>query len=48
VLAGGLKWSERVSLRTAILLGVGSIPLQALVLLAMGLPAICTCGYSEL
>lgn len=43
-----LNWSERISFRTYLLVGAGFIALQALALLAMGLPAICTCGYIEL
>jgi hypothetical protein len=44
----GLKWSERISPKTYLLLGVVLLVLQALALLAMGLPAICRCGYVEL
>ena len=43
-----LNWSERTSLSTWLLIGSAVIVLQALALLAMGLPAICRCGTVEL
>jgi hypothetical protein len=43
-----LRWSARISIKTGLLIGAGFIALQALALLAMGLPAFCTCGYVEL
>jgi Protein of unknown function (DUF2585) len=38
----------RLSLRTYLLIGIGVVVLQAAVLLAMGQPPICTCGYVKL
>ena len=46
--ASGLKWSERISLKTCLLTGAALITLQVLALLAMSLPPICRCGYVEL
>jgi hypothetical protein len=43
-----LKWSKGLSLKTCALLAVGVIVLQALVLLALGQPPICACGYVKL
>jgi hypothetical protein len=44
----GLKWSECVSLKIYLMIGLAILVLQAVALLAMGLPAICRCGYVEL
>jgi hypothetical protein len=41
-------WSERISLGNYLLIAIGFVAAQALVLLAMGLPAICRCGYVAL
>ena len=43
-----LNWSERVSFQTCLLAALGVLVLQAVVLLAMGQPPICTCGYVKL
>jgi hypothetical protein len=40
-----MKWNERISLGTAILVGAVLIALQALILFAMGRAPICTCGF---
>jgi hypothetical protein len=42
------QWSTHVSLRNWLLIGAGIIVLQAVVLLAMGQPPICACGYIKL
>jgi hypothetical protein len=39
------QWSTRISFKTYLLVAAGFIALQALVLLAMGQPLICECGY---
>jgi hypothetical protein len=38
-------WSKRISFKTYLLVAAGFIALQGLVLLAMGQPLICECGY---
>lgn len=43
-----VKWREQIQLGLCVLIAAGSVALQALILLAMGLPLICTCGYIEL
>ena len=43
-----VKWSTAISSRTYLLMGVGLIVFQVLALLAMGQPAICTCGTIKL
>ncbi|WP_159588864.1 DUF2585 family protein [Chelativorans xinjiangense] len=43
--SGAPKWSTRISFKANLLVGAGFIMLQGLVLLAMGQPAICECGY---
>jgi hypothetical protein len=43
-----VKWHEQTSLTLCLLAAAGFLVLQALVLLAMGLPLICTCGSIEL
>ena len=40
-----MKWHERVSVGTWLLVGAAFIASQALALLAMGQPPICACGY---
>ena len=42
------KWHEQTCLSLCLLAAAASVVLQALILLAMGLPSICTCGYIEL
>jgi hypothetical protein len=39
-----LRWNWSISLRTCLFAAAGLIALQALALLAMGLPAVCRCG----
>jgi hypothetical protein len=39
-----LKWSERISLKSYLLLAGGIVALQALILVALGQPLTCTCG----
>ena len=43
-----LKWFERIPFSAYVLISAAFILLQALVLLAMGQPPICVCGYVEL
>jgi hypothetical protein len=43
-----MKWYERVSVGTCLLVGAALIAVQALVLFAMGRAPICTCGYVKL
>ena len=43
-----LNWSERMSLQACLLAALGVVLLQAVVLLAMGQPPICTCGTISL
>jgi hypothetical protein len=43
-----MKWYERISVGTCLLVGGALIALQALVLFAMGQPPICTCGTIKL
>lgn len=43
-----MKWYERISVGTCLLIGATLIAVQALVLFAMGQPSICTCGYVRL
>jgi len=43
-----MKWFERISVGTCLLVGAALIAVQALVLFAMGQPLICTCGYVRL
>jgi len=40
-----MKWHERMSVGTWLLVGAAFIASQALVLFAMGQPPICACGY---
>ncbi|MDP2620908.1 MAG: DUF2585 domain-containing protein [Hyphomicrobiales bacterium] len=42
------EWSKKLSLRTYVLIAAGLVALQALVLLALGQPAICACGTVRL
>jgi hypothetical protein len=46
--AAGPEWFAHIPLRNWLLIGAGVIALQAVILLAMGQPAICTCGYVKL
>jgi hypothetical protein len=43
-----MKWHETTSLNRYLLAATGPFALQALILLAMGHPLICTCGHIEL
>lgn len=43
-----VKWHEQPSLRLCLLATGGVVMFQALILLWMGLPLVCTCGYIEL
>lgn len=43
-----MKWYKRIPLSVVLLMAVGFIVLQALVLLALGQPPICTCGTIKL
>jgi hypothetical protein len=43
-----MKWYNRIPLSVVLLMAVGLIVLQALVLLALGQPPICTCGTIKL
>lgn len=43
-----MKWYERFSVGSCLLVGAALIATQALVLFAMGQPLICTCGYLRL
>lgn len=43
-----MKWYERISVSTCLVVGAALIAVQALVLFAMGQPPICTCGYVRL
>jgi len=43
-----MKWYQRISTGTGLLVGTAFIAVQALVLFAMGRPPICTCGYISL
>lgn len=43
-----MKWYERISVGTCLLVGAALIAVQAFVLFAMGQPPICTCGYVRL
>ena len=43
-----MKWYERISVSTCLLVGAALIAVQALVLFAMGQPPICACGYVRL
>lgn len=43
-----MKWYERISVGTCLLVGAAFIAVQALVLFVMGQPAICACGYIRL
>jgi hypothetical protein len=43
-----VKWHEQTPHSLCLLVAAGSVMLQALILLAMGHPSICTCGYIEL
>jgi hypothetical protein len=47
-MAPRVKWWEWTCRSLCLLAAVGSVVLQALILLAMGHPLICTCGYIEL
>jgi hypothetical protein len=43
-----MKWYERISVGTCLVVGAAFIAVQALVLFAMGQPPICACGYVRL
>ena len=43
-----MKWFERISFGTCLLVGAALVAMQALVLIAMGQPLICTCGTIRL
>jgi hypothetical protein len=43
-----MKWYERISVGTYLLVGAALIGVQALILFAMGRSLICTCGYVRL
>jgi hypothetical protein len=43
-----LKWLEQTSIGTRLLIALGLIAVQAIGLLAMGLPLLCTCGSVDL
>jgi hypothetical protein len=43
-----MKWYERISVGTCLVVGAASIAVQALVLFVMGQPPICACGYVRL
>lgn len=43
-----LKWAERTPLKVFVLIAGGFVALQALILLALGQPAICACGTIKL
>lgn len=43
-----VNWSERISFRARLLTSAGFVALQALILLAMGHPLICTCDTIKL
>lgn len=43
-----MKWYKRIPLSVVLLMAVGFFVLQALVLLALGQPPICTCGTIKL
>jgi hypothetical protein len=45
---GAERWFERIPLRTWLPIGAGVVMLQATILLAMGQPPICTCGFVKL
>ena len=47
-MASIVKWHEQTSLSLCLWAAAGSVVLQTLILLAMGHPSICTCGYVEL
>ena len=46
--AAAMKWYERISVGTCLVVGAAFIAVQALVLFAMGQPPICACGYVRL